>query len=92
MRIGMTAMLAAITMAVAMPASSAAPSAGAAAREQAAPLTRLAQDNYHGGYTYGWGWGSGYNYIPACPTNYHYSCWQDPYGYRRCGCLPYRHW
>jgi hypothetical protein len=52
----------------------------------------LVQDNYHGSYTTGWGWGYGYNFIPACPTNYHYSCWPDPYGYRHCGCLLNARW
>jgi hypothetical protein len=92
MRTGITASLAVMTIAVAVATASAAPSGGSAARQNAAPVTRLAQDNYYGGYTYGFGLGWGYNYIPACPVNYHYSCWQDPYGYRRCGCLPYRHW
>ena len=92
MRIGATAAFAATSMAVAMAAALAAPSDGDVARQQAAPATRLAQGNYYGGYTNGWGWGWGYNYIPACPVNYHYSCWVDAYGYRRCGCLPYRRW
>ena len=92
MRTGMTAALAAIAIAVAIPAALGAPSEGSASPERAAPLTQLAQDNYHGGYTYGWGWGWGYNYIPACPADYHYACWADAYGYRRCGCLPYRRW
>jgi hypothetical protein len=92
MRIGMTGALAAFAMAVATAAALAAPSDGGATREHGAPPTRLAQDNHYGGYTYGWGLGWGYNYIPACPVNYRYSCWPDAYGYRRCGCFPYRHW
>jgi hypothetical protein len=51
------------------------------------PLATLVQDNYYGNYGYGFGLGTGYNYIPACPTNYHYTCWYDPYGYRHCGCV-----
>jgi len=51
------------------------------------PLMTLVQDNYYGNYGYGFGLGTGYNYIPACPTNYHYTCWYDPYGYRHCGCV-----
>jgi hypothetical protein len=92
MRIGMTAALAAMAIAAAVATAAAAPSEGNAGHQNAAPFTRLAQGNDYGGYTYGWGWSYGFNYIPACPVNYHYSCWQDPYGYRRCGCLPYRHW
>jgi len=46
----------------------------------------------YGGYTYGWGAQYGYNFIPACPTNYYYSCWPDPYGYRHCGCLLNARW
>jgi hypothetical protein len=53
------------------------------------PLATLVQDNYYGNY--GYGFGTGYNYIPACPTNYHYTCWYDPYGYRHCGCV-LNHW
>jgi hypothetical protein len=54
-----------------------------------AELLHKAQSNYYGGYTTGFGWGWGFNYIPACPYNYHYSCWYDPaYGYRHCGCWP----
>ena len=51
------------------------------------PLATPVQDNYYGNYGYGFGLGTGYNYIPACPTNYHYTCWHDPYGYRHCGCV-----
>ena len=46
----------------------------------------------YGGYTYGWGGQYGYNFIPACPTGYHYACWHDPYGYNRCGCLVSERW
>ena len=53
----------------------------------ATPFVHRVQDNYYGGYTYGFGFGTGYNYIPACPYNYHYACWGDLYGYRHCGCL-----
>jgi hypothetical protein len=84
--------VAALMTAMAIATASAAPDDATAARATAAPLTRLAQGDYYGGYTYGSGWGWGYGYIPACPTDYHYSCWVDAYGYRRCGCLPYRHW
>jgi hypothetical protein len=47
------------------------------------------QDNYdyYGSYTTGWGWRYGFNFTPACPAHYHYSCWPDPYGYHHCGCL-----
>ena len=41
----------------------------------------------YGGYTSGWGWTYGFNYLPACPTAYHYTCWVDPYGYKHCGCV-----
>jgi hypothetical protein len=64
--------------------SAAAP--GGNARHNAAPLIRV-QGNYYGNYGYGLGLGNGYDYKPACPTNYHYDCWNDPYGYRHCGCL-----
>ena len=55
----------------------------------AKPPTQLVQDNYdyYGSYTTGWGWRYGFNFTPACPAHYHYSCWLDPYGYRHCGCL-----
>jgi hypothetical protein len=46
----------------------------------------------YGGYTYGWGGQPSYNFVPACPTFYHYSCWVDPYGYKRCGCLRSERW
>ena len=78
--------LAALAVAVSAEPLSAAPAATAAPLN-ATPLMHLAQGNYYGGYTYGWGWGYGYNYKPACPYNYHYDCWNDPYGYRHCGCL-----
>ena len=58
----------------------------------ATPLTHKVQGDYYGGYTYGWGWGYGYNYKPACPYNYHYESWFDPYGYRHCGCLRNTWW
>jgi hypothetical protein len=51
------------------------------------PLTQRVQGNYYGNYGYGFGFGYGYDYKPACPTNYHYDCWHDPYGYRHCGCV-----
>jgi hypothetical protein len=41
----------------------------------------------YGGYTSGWGWTYGFNYLPACPIAYHYTCWVDPYGYKHCGCV-----
>jgi hypothetical protein len=56
------------------------------APQNATPLIRV-QGNYYGNYGYGLGLGDGYDYKPACPTNYHYDCWHDPYGYRHCGCL-----
>jgi hypothetical protein len=56
----------------------------------ATPLTQFVVDQMYGNYGYGFGFGTGYNYIPACPTGYHYDCWSDPYGYRHCGCLPNR--
>jgi hypothetical protein len=46
----------------------------------------------YGGYTYGWGAQYGYNFTPACPIGYHYSCWVDAYGYKRCGCLLNDRW
>ena len=54
--------------------------------QNATPLVRV-QGNYYGNYGYGLGLGDGYDYKPACPTNYHYDCWHDPYGYRHCGCV-----
>jgi hypothetical protein len=91
MRSVFSAVLAAAGIAFGPVSVSAAPSR-IAAMPNAAPLTQPVQDNYHGGYTYGWGWGYGYNFIPACPSGYHYSCWSDAYGYRRCGCLPNGRW
>jgi len=63
--------------------------AGQAPEQSATPLLHPVQDNRYGGYTYGFGWGYGwdYDYKPACPSNYHYTCWHDPYGYRHCGCV-----
>jgi len=54
----------------------------------------LAQQPFYGygGYTSGWGWTFGYNYLPACPIAYHYTCWIDPYGYKHCGCVVGGHW
>jgi hypothetical protein len=60
------------------------------APQNATPLTQPVQGNYYGNYGYGLGLGDGYDYKPACPINYHYDCWRDPYGYRHCGCLPNR--
>jgi hypothetical protein len=54
--------------------------------QQSPPQPSLGFYGY-GGYTYGWGGQYGYNFIPACPTAYHYTCWVDPYGYKRCGCI-----
>ena len=56
--------------------------------------TSLSAQGYYGygGYTYGWGAQYGNNFIPACPTGYHYACWHDPYGYQRCGCLVSERW
>jgi hypothetical protein len=81
----MTASLAAAALAAWTVSAFAAPAAGTAGLNFT-PLTHLAQGNYYGGYTYGFGWGPGYDYKPACPYNYHYTCWYDPYGYRHCGC------
>jgi hypothetical protein len=46
----------------------------------------------YGGYTSGWGWTYGFNYLPACPLSYHYTCWVDPYGYKHCGCVVNGQW
>lgn len=86
MRLVSSAVLAAAAIAFGPVSVSAAPGR-IAAMPNATPLTHPVQGNYYGGYTYGWGWGYGYNFIPACPSGYHYSCWFDVYGYRRCGCL-----
>jgi hypothetical protein len=91
MRAALTMSVAAVVIALGTTSPSAAP-AGGAAMPNATPLTQLVQDNYHGSYTTGWGWGYGYNFIPACPTNYHYTCWPDPYGYRHCGCIVNARW
>jgi hypothetical protein len=89
MRATLTVALTAAAIGLGATSLSAAP---AGAPPNATPLIQLVQDNYHGSYTTGWGWGYGYNFIPACPTNYHYSCWPDPYGYRHCGCLLNARW
>jgi hypothetical protein len=62
---------------------------GIAAAPNATPRLHLVQENYdyYGSYTTGWGWRYGFNFTPACPAHYHYSCWPDPYGYHHCGCL-----
>ncbi len=86
MRAVLTASLAIAAIGLCTASLPAAPAGGAVGRN-AAPLTQLAQGDYYGGYTYGFGFGYGYDYKPACPYNYHYSCWHDPYGYRHCGCL-----
>jgi len=86
MRTALTMSVAAVAIALGTTSLSAAP-AGIAGKPNTTPLMQLVQDNYHGSYTTGWGWGYGYNFIPACPINYHYSCWPDPYGYRHCGCV-----
>jgi hypothetical protein len=91
MRAALTMSVAALAIGLGTTSLSAAPGGGAG-MPSAAPMTQLVQDNYHGSYTTGWGWGYGYNFIPACPTNYHYSCWPDPYGYRHCGCLLNSRW
>jgi hypothetical protein len=91
MRAVMTAAFAAAAIGLGATSLSAAP-AGGAVVPNATPPTLLVQDNYHGSYTTGWGWGYGYNFIPACPTNYHYTCWPDPYGYRHCGCIVNARW
>jgi uncharacterized membrane protein YedE/YeeE len=82
-----------ILIATLLLAAAAVPSAAAPGFDtprNATPLTRFVVDNMYGNYGYGFGFGTGYNYIPACPTGYHYDCWHDPYGYRHCGCLPNR--
>jgi hypothetical protein len=86
MRAVLTAALTTAVIGLGTTSLSAAP-AGRATTPNATPLTQPVQDNYHGSYTTGWGWGYGYNFIAACPANYYYSCWPDPYGYRHCGCL-----
>jgi hypothetical protein len=86
MRQVLTAAFAAAAVCFATTSLPAAPAAGPAG-QNLTPLTHLAQGDYFGGYTYGFGLGYGQNYIPACPANYHYSCWHDPYGFRHCGCL-----
>jgi len=53
----------------------------------ATPVTAQQPFYGYGGYTSGWGWTFGYNYLPACPIAYHYTCWIDPYGYKHCGCV-----
>ena len=87
MRAILIASVAAAAIALTSASLIAAPAGVARAPNNATPLLHLAQGNYYGGYTYGFGLGTGYNYIPACPYNYHYDCWSDPYGYRHCGCL-----
>jgi hypothetical protein len=79
-----TIAFAALAVTLAVTPLAAAP--GAQAPPNATPLVRV-QGNYYGNYGYGLGLGYGYDYKPACPTNYHYDCWNDPYGYRHCGCL-----
>jgi hypothetical protein len=86
MRFALAASLAAAAIGLCTSSLSAAPG-GAPGAGNATPLTHLAQSNDYGGYTYGFGWGYGYDYKPACPYNYHYTCWHDPYGYRHCGCV-----
>ena len=46
---------------------------------------------HYGPRHHGWRWGpSGYNYRPACPTDYYYACRSGPLGYGQCACWPYR--
>ena len=86
MRTALTMSVAAVAVGLGTISLRAAPT-GIAAMPKAAPLTQPVQDNYYGSYTTGQGWGYGFNFTPACPAHYHYSCWPDPYGYRHCGCL-----
>ena len=79
MRAVMTAAFIAAAIGLGATSPSAAPG-GIAAMPNATPLTQLVQDNYYGSYTTGWGWRYGFNFTPACPAHYHYSCWPDPYG------------
>ncbi len=81
-------LVAAFIFAASAISSNAAP--GVDAPRNATPIVRTGIDNMFGGYGYGFGFGTGYNYIPACPTGYHYDCWHDSYGYRHCGCVPNR--
>ena len=89
MRTALTMSIAAVALALGTTSLAAAPG-GIAARLNATPPTQLVQENYdyYGSYTTGWGWRYGFNFTPACPAHYHYSCWPDPYGYHHCGCLP----
>jgi hypothetical protein len=86
MRTALTMSVAAVAIGLGTTLLAAAPG-GIATAPNATPPIQLAQSNYYGSYTTGWGWGYGFNFTPACPANYHYSCWPDPYGYRHCGCL-----
>ncbi len=80
-----TVLMAALVLTASAVPLAAAP--GISTPPNATPLLRPVVDNMYGNYGYGFGFGTGYNYIPACPINYHYDCWHDPYGYRHCGCL-----
>src|ERR1700729_5587 len=74
MRAVLTASLAMAALGLCTSSLPAAPT-GIAWAPKAAPLTQLVQGNYYGGYAPGFGFGYGYDYKPACPANYHYSCW-----------------
>jgi hypothetical protein len=54
-------------------------------RANATPLVHAVQFDRWSNYG---SYGYGYGYRPACPVDYHYECWRDPYGFRHCGCLP----
>jgi hypothetical protein len=86
MRAVLTAALVIAAIGLSTTSPTAAPT-GVAVGRNAPSFTQLVQDNHYGSYTTGFGLGYSQNYIPACPINYHYSCWSDPYGYRHCGCL-----
>lgn len=85
------AALAAAVLALSSGGANAAPSTGATGRNFT-PLAHLAFGECYGGYTTGFGWCWGYDYKPACPDNYEYSCWEDAHGYRHCGCVLKRRW
>jgi hypothetical protein len=85
--LGTTLLAAAPGGIAAAPGGIAAAPGGIAVTPEATPLLQLAQSDYYGSYTTGWGWRYGFNFTPACPAHYHYSCWPDPYGYHHCGCL-----
>jgi hypothetical protein len=86
-RAGLFLLFSAFILAMSIQNTAAMPPMATAPATLAHPFLQPAQGVYYGHYYY-------YNgryyppYPPACPYRYHFECWNEPQGGKRCGCRP----